>query len=119
MGDRVDLRERTKTFALRVIRLCRALPRDSTAGVIGRQLLTAGTSVGANCRAAKRAKSRADYISKMGTVEEEADECAYWLELLVESELMKEIRLRPLMTECDEITAMVVACIVRAQKGRA
>src|SRR5580704_1002719 len=77
-----DLMLRTKTFALRVIKFCEGLPKDETARTLGRQLLRAGCSVGANYRAACRAKSIADFISKMGTVLEEADECAYWIELL-------------------------------------
>ena len=80
-----DLVARTKKFALAAIKFCEALPKDETSRVLGRQLLRAGTSVGANYRAAQRAKSRPDFISKMGTVLEEADECVYWIELLVES----------------------------------
>src|SRR5213594_3657109 len=81
MSD-VDLKRRTKRFALDVIKFVEALPKDETCRIIGRQLLRAGTSVGANYRAACRAKSNADFLSKMGVVEEEADECAYWLALL-------------------------------------
>ena len=80
-----EMKDRTKKFALRVIRMTEALPRNRVADVLGRQVLRSGTSVGANYRAACRAKSRADFISKMGTVEEECDETIYWLELLVES----------------------------------
>ena len=80
-----ELKARTKQFALRVIRLVESLPRGRTADVIGKQLLRSGTSVGANYRAACRAKSTADFISKMGTVEEEADESLYWMELLIEA----------------------------------
>jgi four helix bundle protein len=118
MGDVQDLGHRTKAFALRVVRLVRALPRDAVADVIGRQLLRAGTSVGANYRSARRAKSVADFINKMGTVEEEADECGYWFELLVESGLVKSTRLKPLMAECDEILAIIVASIRTAKRGR-
>src|SRR6266702_3433124 len=80
-----DLVARTKKFALATIKFCEALPKDETSRVLGRQLLRAGTSVGANYRAAQRAKSRPDFISKMATVLEEADECVYWVELLVEA----------------------------------
>jgi four helix bundle protein len=114
-----DLRDRTKAFALRVIRVAEALPPGRTAEVIGRQLLRAATSVGANYRAARRARSTADFVSRLGTVEEEADESAYWLELLVESRLMKVAQLEPLMAECDEITAMIVASIVKSKRRRA
>jgi four helix bundle protein len=87
-GD--DLRKRTKDFALRIIRMVEALPKGKTADVIGMQLLRSGTSVGANYRASCRAKSPADFISKMGTVEEETDESIFWMELLIESGLMQE-----------------------------
>jgi len=91
-----DLKQRTKKFALRIIRLVEALPKGRTADVIGRQLLRSGTSVGANYRSACRAKSTADFVSKMGIVEEEADESLFWMELLVEAELMDEQRLQDL-----------------------
>lgn len=109
--DREQYQQRTKQLALRVIRVVQALPLDPICGVIGRQLLRSGTSVGANYRAACRAKSKADHIHKLKIVEEEADETLYWLELLVESELMPETRLSELMKEVDEIVAMTVASI--------
>jgi len=84
--------------------------------VIGKQLLRSGTSVGAHYRAACRAKSDADFVSKMAIVLEEADESLFWLELLVESGTMDEQRLRPLMDEADELVAMVVASINTARK---
>jgi four helix bundle protein len=80
-----EFKKRTRAFALRVVRLTEVLPKTGTADVIGKQLLRCGTSVGANYRAACRAKSQADFIAKMGIVEEEADETIYWMELLVES----------------------------------
>jgi len=83
-----DLKDRTKRFALRVIRLCEALSKGRTADVIGRQLLRCGTSVGANYRAACRAKSPADFVAKMGIVEEECDECLFWMELMIEAGLI-------------------------------
>src|ERR1043165_6934311 len=94
-----EMRARTKAFALRVIRLTEALPPTRAGDVIGRQLPRSATSVGANYRASRRAKSKADFISKLGTVEEEADECAYWLEVIVEAGLVKPARLKPLMKE--------------------
>src|ERR1700722_11935091 len=94
-----ESKERTKKFALRVIHMTEALPRNRVADVLGRQVLRSGTSVGVNYRAVCRAKSRADFISKMGTVEEECDETSYWLELLVESGQMKQSRLASLMGE--------------------
>ena len=111
-----ELKKRTKAFALSVIRLVESLPRGQTADVIGRQILRAGTSVGANYRAACRAKSNADFISKMGTVEEEADESLYWMELLIEAEIVKLVQLEPLMKEADELLAITVASINTAKK---
>ena len=97
--DKEELKGRTKQFALRVIRLVEALPRGKTADVLGRQLLRSGTSVGANYRAACRAKSTADFIAKMGIVEEETDETVYWMELLVEAGITKAELLEGLMKE--------------------
>ena len=88
--NKEEMKQRTKRFALDIIRLVRSLPRSPLADTMGRQLLRAGTSVGANYRAACRAKSTADFIAKMGTVEEEIDESAYWLELLTESGVLGE-----------------------------
>jgi four helix bundle protein len=115
---RDELRNRTKGFALRIINLSNALPDTPAGRVIRGQLLRAGTSVGANYRAAKRARSTADFISKMGTVEEEADESMYWMELIVESGLMKEDLVSALYHEADEILAMVVASIRTARRTR-
>jgi len=94
---------------LRVIRLVESLPKGPTAIVVGRQLLRAGTSVGSNYRAACRAKSPADFICKMGIVEEEADESLYWMELPVEANIVREKQLEPLMNEAGELVAIVVA----------
>ena len=113
-----DLRHRTKAFALRVIALTNALPNTRLAAVIRNQLLRSGTSVGANYRAAKRAKSTADFISKMGTVEEETDESMYWMELIIETGLMKEDRISDLYQEADEILSMVVASIKTARSKK-
>jgi four helix bundle protein len=109
--DEKEFKERTKRLGLRVIRLVEALPHSQTGQVIGRQLLRAATSIGANYRAACRAKSTADIINKLKIVEEEADETLYWLEIIVESDLMSEARLTDLMAETDEIIAMTVASI--------
>ena len=105
-----ELKQRTKGLALQVIRLVSALPRRSeSAVVIGRQLLRSGTSVGANYRAACRARSRRDMLAKLGIVEEEADESVYWLELLGDAELVKLHLLRDLIREYNEILAITVA----------
>jgi four helix bundle protein len=106
-----EFKLRTKQFALRVIRLVQSLPQNGTTNVVGRQLLRAGTSVGANYRAACRAKSTADMIAKLGIVEEEADETSYWLELLVESKVMSQAEVADLLQEANEITAMTVSSI--------
>ena len=104
-----QLKERMKQFALRVIRLVDALPKGKGAEVIGGQLLRSATSVAANYRAACRARSRAEFVAKLGVVEEEADESAFWLELLMESGIMPETRLADLMQEASELTAIIVA----------
>jgi len=104
--DAEELKRRTKAFAIRIIRLVEALPNTSTARVIGNQLLRSGTSVGANYRAACRARSQADFVSKIGVVEEEADESAYWLELLVEAGILPIDRIRDLLNEANELTAI-------------
>jgi four helix bundle protein len=104
-----QFKARTKQVALRIIRVVEALPMTRTADIIGRQLLRAGTSVGAGYRAACRGKSPADVIAKLAIVEEKADESAYWLELLVEAEIVRAKRLALLIAELNEIVAMVVA----------
>ena len=113
-----DLQARTRLYALRAIQLVEALPRSRAADVIGRQLLRCATSVGANYRAACRPRSAADFISKMGIVEEEADECLYWLELLAESGLVPKEELAGLVEEGNEILAMAVASIKTARMRR-
>lgn len=114
-----NLKQRTKQFALRVIKLVESLPSDQTCRVLGRQLLRSGTSVGANYRAASRSKSNADFISKMGTVEEEADESGYWMELLIEAGKVKPTKLSALMQEAGELTAIAVSSINTARKSPA
>jgi four helix bundle protein len=106
-----QFKQRTKQLALRIIRLVETLPKTLAAQVIGKQILRSSTSVGANYRSACRAKSTADMLHKLAIVEEEADETMYWLELLVEVELVKEARLKSLMNEVGEIIAMVVASL--------
>lgn len=115
---REEFKARTKTFALRVIKVVDALPRDTVAKTLGHQLLRSGTSVAANYRASVRAKSPADFISKMGTVEEECDESLLWMELLIESGRMKPNRLADLMREGGEILAITVASIKTARRGK-
>lgn len=104
-----QLRNRTKKFGLRIIKLFQALPRSPEAQVLGKQLLRAATSIGANYRAAGRARSRAEFIAKIGIVVEEADESAFWLECLVESGIVKEELLRDLLAEANELVAIFAA----------
>ena len=115
--DEQLFKQRTKRLALRAIDLVEALPKGRTAEVIGRQLLRSATSVGANYRAACRGKSTADVLAKLAIVEEEADETVYWLELLVEAEIVPESRVTALLKESNEIVAMTVASI-KTLRGR-
>ncbi len=110
-----NLRERTKQLALRIIRVVEALPNGKTANVIGRQLLRSGTSVAANYRSACRAKSTADFISKLGTVEEETDESLFWMELLADAQLINIERLKDLMDETREVLRIIVSSIKTAR----
>ncbi|MBI4547011.1 MAG: four helix bundle protein [Ignavibacteriae bacterium] len=112
------LKQRTKAFALRVIKLVNSLSRSETARVLGNQLLRSGTSVGANYRAACRARSTAEFISKLNVAEEEADESSYWMELITESGLMKQKRMISLMREAEELTAILAASIITASKHK-
>ena len=113
-----EMKSRTKAFALRVVRLTEALPKSRMGDVLARQLLRAATSVGANYRSACRGRSKAEFIAKLGIVEEEADESAYWMELIVESGLMTPRRIEPLLSECNELVAIVVATIRSTKGGR-
>jgi four helix bundle protein len=113
-----DMKRRTKSFALATVRFVETLPRTPTAVVIGKQLLRCGTSVGANYRASCRAKSQADFIAKMGIVEEEADESMYWMELLVESGVAKKEEVAHLLDDANQIVAIVVSSIRTAKEHR-
>jgi four helix bundle protein len=104
-----QLRERTKAFALRSVRVFRYLPRAAEAQIIGRQLLRSGTSVAANYRAACRARSRAEFIAKIGIVLEEVDECVLWLEMLIDLGILKKVRLDQLLNEARQLTAIFTA----------
>lgn len=112
-----DLKERTRTFALRVIKAYSSLPQSTIAQVLGKQLLRSGTSVGANYREANRARSKAEFIAKMGDCLKELDETAYWLDLLVSSELIPSSRLAALIDETNQLTAIVVTIIKNAKSG--
>jgi four helix bundle protein len=110
------LRDRTKRFALLVIRCCHTIPRTDESRIICRQLLRSATSVAANYRSVCRARSSADFISKMGVVLEEADESLFWLELLLESGIAAHEKLSPLLKESDELVSIFVASL-RTVKG--
>jgi four helix bundle protein len=112
-----NLQDRTRKFALSVIKFTEQLQRDDTSRTLGRQLLRSGTSVGANYRAACRSKSKADFISKMSTVLEEADESAFWIELLVDAAKATPQLARPLLTEANELVAITVASVNTAKRN--
>ena len=112
-----NLKRRTKRFGLDVIKLVEKLPEDETCRILGRQLLRSGTSVGANYRAACRAKSSADFISKLGNVEEEADESGFWLEMLVDAQKLELAVATPLIQEAGELTAIAVSSINTARES--
>ncbi len=111
-----DLRQRTKQFALRILRLYSALPQSTAAQILGKQLLRSGTSIGANYREAYRARSKAEFIAKTGICLGEAEETAYWLELLAEGEVIAPAKLTELMDECDQLIAILVTILNRAKQ---
>jgi len=104
-----DLKRRTKEFALRVLKLVAALPKSLAGKAIGSQLVRAGTSVGANYRAACRARSKLEFIAKIGIVEEEADESAFWMELIIEGELLKPRLVQSLLIEANELAKIMAS----------
>ena len=104
-----DLKARTKQFALRVMKMVDALPRTIQGRAIAKQVIGSATSVAANYRAACRARSRAEFIAKIGVVEEEADESCFWLELIIDSSLLTEERIRPVLSEAGELVAIMAA----------
>src|SRR5256885_9742165 len=112
--NETELKQRTKQFALRIIKLVGALPRGLEGRALGGQLIRSGTSVGANYRAACRGRSKAEFIAKLGTVEEEADESAYWLELIIDAGVMKAARVQTLLQEATELTTIMAASRISA-----
>jgi four helix bundle protein len=104
-----DLKARTKQSALRVMKMVDALPRTIQGRTIAKQIIRSATSVAANYRAACRARSRAEFIAKIGVVEEEADESCFWLELIIDSGLLTDERIRPLLSEAGELVAIMAA----------
>ena len=112
------LRDRTRLFAIDVIRLCQSIPPSDEGRVIKRQLLRSGTSPGAHCREATRARSNAEMVSKIETALQELDESVYWMELLIETKIVSKTRLEPLMKEADELMAMAVAAARTIKRRR-
>jgi four helix bundle protein len=110
-----ELRERTKQFAIRIVKMFRSLPRTEEARVLGKQVLRSGTSVAANYRAVCRSRSRADFISKLAVVTEEIDETMFWLELLVETGIIPKARMESLLAEANELTRIFGASIHTAK----
>ncbi len=113
-----DLRERTKAFALRIIRMYSALPKTTEAQVLGKQVLRSGTSAGAHYREAYRSRSPAEFISKIEGGLQELEETSYWLELLVDSGIVPQKRLADLQKEAEELTAIFASCAIRAKKNK-
>lgn len=111
-----DLRERTTEFALRIVKLYQSLPKSTEAQVLGKQVLRSGTSVGAQYRESQRAKSDADFINKLESVLQEADETAFWLELIVRAGIMPAERLEPLRKEIDELIAILTTIVTKVKK---
>ncbi|PYS23926.1 MAG: four helix bundle protein [Acidobacteria bacterium] len=113
-----ELKNRSKQFAIRIVKVFRSLPRTEDARIIGKQVLRSGTSVAANYRAVCRARSKAEFIAKIGIVVEEADETLFWLELLVETRIVTEARMRSLMREANELLAIFAASQYTARRRR-
>ena len=113
-----ELRARTKQFAIRIVRLFQSLPKNDEARIMGKQVLRAGTSVAANYRAVCRARSRAEFVSKMGVVVEEADETVFWLEILVETGIVPRVRMENLLGEANELLAIFAASYGTARAGQ-
>lgn len=113
-----DLRTRTKKFALRIIYLYRALPNNIESQIIGKQIFRSGTSVGAQYREATRARSTAEFISKIEGSMQELEETIYWLELLVEAEIFKQEKIQDLQNEADELMAIFVTSVKTAKKNK-
>jgi four helix bundle protein len=118
MRNESDLKKRTKAFALRILKLVDALPKTTAGRALASQIVRSGTSIAANYRAACRARSTADFIAKMGIVEEEADGTLFWLELLEESELVSATKLGAIKQEANELIAITIASIKTVRRNR-
>ena len=115
--NKEELRLRTKAFSLRVLKLIRAMPRDIGAKAVAGQLVRSGMSVGANYRASLRGRSRAEWLSKLGTCLEESDESEFWMELIIEDGMLPAKRVTPLLKEAGELTAIFAAAIKTGREG--
>jgi len=113
----LDLRERTKKYALRIIRLYTKLPRNELGRVLGKQLLRSGTSVGANFREGFRARSKAEYMAKLGICIQELDETAYWLELLSDANIIQPTRLTDIQDETDQLIAILTTIVKKTRQN--
>lgn len=113
-----NLKDRTKVFAAAIVRLVQSLPKGRESWTLGHQLIRSGTSVGANYRAACRARSPKEFVAKLGIVEEEADESIFWLELLEESGLVERAKVDPLRREANELLAITISSIRTARRAR-
>ena len=113
-----DLIDRTKKYALRIIKLYSALPKDTVSQTLGKQLLRSGTCVGANYRGGHRGRSKAEFIAKLGDSLRELEESAYWLELLEEANIFPSERLAELMDETNQLTAIFVTIIKKARESK-
>jgi len=116
--NQAQMKNRTKEFAKQIIKLCRQLPETREGRLIGNQIFRSGTSVGSNYRAVCRARSKPDFIAKVGIVLEEVDETLYWLELIVETKIMEDKNLNHLMKEADELAAIFVASLNKAKSRK-
>lgn len=112
-----DLKSRTKKFALEIIKLVSELPKNTAGFELGKQLIRSGTSVGANHRSSQRGRSRAEFISKLSIVQEEADESVFWLELILESNLLTLERVNPCLKEANELTSIFTTMVINAKRN--
>ena len=116
--NKEELKARTKRFALRVMSLVEALPKNASGRAIANQLVRSGTGVGANYRACCRGRSRAEFIAKIGIVEEEADESGFWMELIIEGSLLPAAKVEPLLREANELVAIMAASRISAGRRK-
>lgn len=117
-NEKLDLKIRTRQFAISIVHLVRSIPKNEEGYIIGKQLLRAGTSVGANYRAARRGKSSPDFTNKINIVLEESDECCFWLEIMLETNIGDRSKILPVLKEVDELTAIFTASCKTARQNR-